>query len=208
MQTVSGKNMRDILVYIVLTLLLVNCHQNSTLSLSDKEHAQIIGIQPFGEFNAHDIPVVINEISIFFRKKVIILNPKPIPERWLDNYVKLYCADSLISELSGLQSGNIVEVIGLTHKPLFTIKDIPPFKPYYDEYIFGLAHEPGNACIISDYKISTIDTTLYNLRLRNAIIHEVGHNMGLSHCQNAECLMSTKNRGNDYCKLCRKKLTK
>ena len=86
--------------------------------------------------------------------------------------------------------------------------------PKSSKVIFGLGLVSGNASIVSDYRLMSTDHNLYNNRLRNVIIHEMGHNLGLMHCSIDTCLMSETNGdlinlnkvGGDFCSVCRKKL--
>jgi archaemetzincin len=88
--------------------------------------------------------------------------------------------------------------------------------PHYDENLFGMGFLPGNSCVISDNRFWINDTSIFNYRLRNVIIHEIGHNAGLAHCPDSKCIMSEMNGdistldkgGNDYCKKCKRKLNR
>ena len=199
------------LIFTTLVILLSNCKKSSIFSLSDTKRKQIIAFVPFADYNVLEITSVINEVSHFYNKKVIILNPVDMPGNFFNPVIKQYSADSLIMLLSKLRNDTIIEIIGLTHKPLFTIKQAKPMD-YFAETIFGMAYQPGNACIVSDFKFRTIDIKIYNQRLRNVIIHETGHNLGLSHCNDDKCIMSENNGDvkildnseNDYCRKCKK----
>jgi archaemetzincin len=72
----------------------------------------------------------------------------------------------------------------------------------------------GNASVVSDYRLQSGDRGLFENRLKKVILHELGHNLGLSHCSVDTCLMSETNgdivklnkTGDYYCKKCRQKL--
>ncbi len=80
--------------------------------------------------------------------------------------------------------------------------------------IFGLGYVSGNACVVSDYRLMSINKELLYNRLRKVIIHEIGHSLGLPHCSIDSCIMSESNgnisilnkSGGDYCIKCRMKL--
>ena len=150
------------------------------------------------------------DIRDFYNKQTIILKPIKIPERLFDNKIHQWSADSLIMLLSKLRNDTITEVVGFTNDAIFTIKKKDRVS-YYDENIFGMGHQPGNVCVVSDWKFGSTYRTLSYLRLRKVTIHEIGHNLGLSHCDNEKCIMSEKN-GNtvnldksesDYCQKCK-----
>lgn len=200
-----------LLIFTTLVILLSNCKKSSILSLSDTKRNQIIAFVPFDDYNVLEITSVINEVSHFYNKKVIILNPVDIPVNFFNPAIQQYSADSLIMLLSKFRNDTIIEIIGLTHKPVFTTKQAKPMD-YFAETIFGMAYQPGNSCIVSDFKFRTTDIKIYNQRLRNVIIHETGHNLGLSHCKDGKCIMSENNGDikildkseNNYCRKCRK----
>lgn len=200
-----------LLIFSALALCSGNCKKSSILSLNSSKK-QIIAFVPLDIYSALEINSVINEVSHFYNKRAIILNRVNIPGQFFNPAIQQYSADSLIMLLSELKNDTIIEIIGLTHKPLFTIKPRKPL-PYFDENIFGMAYQPGNACIVSDYKFRTIDIKTFTQRLRNVIIHEVGHNLDLSHCKEKNCIMSEKweyqtldKSENNYCNKCLNKL--
>lgn len=181
--------------------------------LNGDNQNQIIAFQPLDGYNVQETDSVVKEISLFFNKKVIVLSPIEIPQTFINPIVNQYSSDSIVQFLSRLQNDTIVEIVGLTHKPVFTIKDGKP-GPYFLEDIFGMGYQPGNSCVVSDFKFSTPDISSYNHRLKTVIIHEIGHNMGLPHCNDEKCVMS-ENNGNvlrldksvtEFCAKCSKVL--
>jgi archaemetzincin len=212
---IKNCDMKLISLFLLMAIILSGCKRYSLLSLGDNKRHQIIAFQPFNNYNEENLKNAAASISLFYNKRVIIFKPQNLPEHYFDTIVHQYNADSLLLFLSKLRNESIIEVIGLTHQPIFTLKE-HKISPYYDENIFGIGYYPGNAAVISDYKFSTPDTIIFNRRLKNVIIHEVGHNLGLAHCLNDKCIMSEKNgnivtldiSGDDYCSKCRKVLTK
>jgi archaemetzincin len=151
------------------------------------------------------------KLSGLFKKSIVILPPINIPAAFENKFLHEYSSDSIINILSKLKNETIVEVVGLTHEELYTIKNDAP-SPYFDEHIFGIGFLPGNACVVSDNRFKTRDKNLYLTRIKNVILHEMGHNMGLDHCTNPSCIMNPgsfnmlNNDGSDYCEVCRKRL--
>jgi len=202
--------MKIILSFISLGLL-VACTPSPYLSLKSNKQKQIIAIQPFNNYDESMLNSLVIDIRDFYNKETILLKSIEIPAHFYDTTMKQYSADSLIMFLSKLRNDIITAIVGLTHEPIFIIKK-SNLMSYYDEHLFGYAHQPGNACLVSDFKFNSDYQTLYFKRLRKVIIHEMGHNLGLAHCQNEKCLMSEKNGntinldngGNDYCQKCKK----
>jgi archaemetzincin len=200
-----------LLISAILAIFFSDCKRGSILSLNSTRQKQIIAFQPLDDYSGQEIDSVVKEISRFYNKQVIVLKPIEIPKTFFDTVVKQYSADSILNLLSLLQNDTLIEIVGLTYKPIFTIKDAK-HRPYYDEKIFGLGYQPGNSCVVSYFKFSTPYVTIFNHRLKTVIIHEIGHNLGLGHCEDDKCIMSKNNgsvtnldyySGNDYCAKCR-----
>jgi len=201
--------LKIILSFISLGLL-VACSPSPSLSLKNHKQKQIIALQPFNNYDTLMLIDLAFDIRDFYNKQTIILKPIKIPESFYDNKIHQWSADSLIKLLSKLRNDTITEVVGFTNDAIFTIKKKDRVS-YYDENIFGMGHQPGNVCVVSDWKFGSTYRTLSYLRLRKVTIHEIGHNLGLSHCDNEKCIMSEKN-GNtvnldksesDYCQKCK-----
>lgn len=101
-------------------------------------------------------------------------------------------------------------IIILTEKDLY----IPIFT-----YIFGEAQLNGKLSIVSTCRLHEEFYTShdnYDLLLERTykeILHELGHNFGLLHCVDWDCVMHTSAgieeldvKGNNYCKTCKQKI--
>ena len=111
-------------------------------------------------------------------------------------------------------------VLGITSKDIsMTKRDAKgeiknPKSKYLDWWVFGLGFKPGQNCIISTYRLRNVKTDLYLSRVQKIAIHEIGHNMGLDHCETEECVMqdaveSIKTvdlEGYELCGKCRQKI--
>ena len=86
-------------------------------------------------------------------------------------------------------------------------------------HVFGEAQLNGKFSIVSvcrlyeEFYTSESDSRLVSVRSYKEILHELGHNFGLVHCKDWECVMHVSNsveeidiKGNYYCVSCRKKL--
>jgi archaemetzincin len=205
-------NLSSLLLVLVVGMLFQgSCKRQPVLSLNNATQNQVIALQPLDDYTVPEIDTIIKNISRFYNKKVILLKSISIPGNFFNPTLKQYAADSLIALLSKLQNDTIVEIIGLTHKPLFTIKNAKPL-PYFDEMILGLGYQPGNACIVSDQKLKHVNAQICTDLIKKLIIHEIGHNLGLPHCADEKCIMFKENGDiitllnckGDYCNRCRK----
>ncbi len=57
--------------------------------------------------------------------------------------------------------------------------------------IMGFGYLPGNACVISNYRLGKYPQTQIQLneKLLKVALHELGHNFGLPHCPDEQCIM-------------------
>ena len=208
---------------VVTTLLLIKCHESRTHPVFSRLNRSTIAIQPLDGYSKSDdrLRYLQNEIESYYKTSAVINTPIEIPRSFLLNEMDRPCsADSLLGLLSGLCNDTIVDVIGLTERPIFKSRDT---QMVVNEHlikfpimtgIFGLGYINGNSCIVSSFKLSSPDTNLLFRRIRNVAFHEFGHNLGLAHCLSDTCLMSEQNGdlpnldriSGKYCSECKKKL--
>jgi len=121
-----------------------------------------------------------------------------------------YDANKLLFQLENQFSSDTTKTIGIFNVDLF----IPIFT-----YIFGQAFLGGRSGIASIFRLNNErygiepDKNLLLERTSKEIIHELGHTMGLIHCQVPDCVMRSvtyvedidqKNTG--FCPKCRNEL--
>jgi len=101
------------------------------------------------------------------------------------------------------------KIVGLTEVDISTMKG-----EYPDWGIFGLGNMPGQACVVSTWRLSSRKSQqTFRKRLGKVIVHELGHTFGLDHCPVQGCLMedargqvSTVDREAGFCESCREGL--
>lgn len=82
-------------------------------------------------------------------------------------------------------------------------------------FVFGLAESPGRAAVISTARLHAAgNEALYRSRVFKEAIHELGHTLGLGHCDDPHCVMhfsnslaDTDRKGSRLCRHCRARLS-
>jgi archaemetzincin len=204
-----------IIIFFIFVFLLFACKRSPSI--------RIIAIQPILPYDSATIPVLRDDLTAFFHHPVLILPPIVLPTSFLNQSKgERYSADSIINYLARQASDSITQIVGFTHKDIYTTKRdraghvLSPADRYGVWGIFGLGYCPGKASVLSDYRLWTTDESKYRHRLRIVLLHEVGHNLGLPHCPNPHCIMndanetinSIDNAGDDYCADCRRRLSR
>ena len=217
--------MKILLAILALTALQTNCRKHSIISLNHSNGQKDIALQPLEDYDTDQLTAASKEISTFFNTRVLILAPVKVPGSFYSankNYPGNdgYFADSLVQFLSKFINDTIIKVVGITHRNIYTLKKHTVqlgktrsllYEPYT---IFGIGYIGGSTSVVSDYRSQSVDRGLFENRLKKVILHELGHNLGLSHCPVDSCLMSETNgdigklnkTGGNYCKKCRQKL--
>ena len=95
-----------------------------------------------------------------------------------------YRADSLIKYLISCKTQSSNLVLGLCEKDISV-----SIHNANDWGVFGFGYCPGNTCLVSSFRLKKDSKPDYYTRLKNVVLHEIGHNFGLNHCQDSLCLM-------------------
>jgi archaemetzincin len=140
---------------------------------------KVIVVQPFADFPASSAKEVYKKIRNII-PTVIFYTPISLPRQAYYAPRNRFRADTIIRYLSRLRNQDTV-TIGLTSKDISTRK-----KNITDWGVMGLGLCPGNACVVSTFRLPKQKRSdqLFKLAL-----HELGHTEGLPHCKNKTCFM-------------------
>ena len=204
-------------VYILLTIIIFIISACSNTNTTNKT----VGVINLGKVDKLLNDTVIEAIKTTFGFRVVSLGEKAIPQNYYINIKSpRYRADSIIRHLKTIKPDSIDYVLGLTAFDIsITKRDanrdiLKPTHKYTDWGIFGLGSVSGSSCVISSYRLSTGTKNLFYSRIKKVAIHELGHNLGLPHCKNKNCVMTDAveristidDEGLDLCDDCRRQI--
>lgn len=168
-------------------------------------------VQPLGEVKPEVVERVVHAVGRVFAVKAEAAPAIPLPADAYYAPRKRYRADKLLDFLCFLDIALKGRVIGIAEKDISATKG-----DVYDWGIFGYGMAPGNACVVSVFRLrhGRASGELFLRRLERVALHELGHTFGLLHCDAPGCLMNdargriaTVDDSNGlFCAACRKKL--
>jgi archaemetzincin len=186
------------IISLLFILILFSCESENSYFTNSKK--QTIGIQPLGSVNKAWLNEVRDSMESTYKRTVYILPEIDLPK---SAFVKIkssrYRADSIIRILKRNKPDSLDFIIGITEKDISTTKYEnqskgivkKPERKYSDWGIFGLGFVLGPTCIISTFRLKKgVSESQVRERLRKVVKHEFGHNLGLPHCKDKNCLMT------------------
>ena len=175
-------------------LLFVCIAASCTPSLSSKSDLIIVPIDDVPEALLDSVQRFLAEA---YQISPQVITPVALPENAFVNVKSpRYRADSLLVYLKRICKAEEADfAFGITIHDISTTKrdasgDIkkPEYK-YADWGIMGLAYRPGREAVVSSFRLNP-EYPLFYQRLKKVSIHEFGHNLGLPHCPDKNCVMT------------------
>ena len=143
---------------------------------------QVIYISGLGDFNQSDLEFASKEVTKVFGINCEIIDPvKTTPELYSDNTRKL-------------DKEKCASVLRPSNKTIYITNEY-----FDDENISGISMKNGKLVVASN----TCN------HLKKTVLHELGHTLGMDHCDNNKCVMATRNRmtcNGEFCNNCKTKL--
>ena len=172
-----------------------------------------IDIIPLGEVEKTILETLVPEIKekIPSLDKCNIGRGLEIPDRAYDPDREQFEASKLIEHVSSKHKDGGDKTLAVTEKDLFS-RDL--------NFVFGQARRPGKMALVSMHRLKPEfynrkeDRKLYLERAVKEAVHEIGHTLGLGHCNDRKCVMSFSNsiadvdkKSKSFCERCRKRLS-
>lgn len=122
--------------------------------------------------------------------KIKVEKSVSIPEKAYVVERKQYDASYILDFLSRIPKSD-EKILGLTSVDLCV-------RESHLNFVFGLAHCPGKAAIVSIFRLNPKfygekNEDLFFKRIAKECVHELGHTFGLGHCRSPLCVMNFSN---------------
>lgn len=183
-------------LFCLMLISIIGCTPKNE-SIENKFNSKIVAIQPYENISKNECELIAKTIDSFYHFKSKILPLKQHTKQTFVNVKKpRHRADSIIRIQNRNIPSNVNYILGLTTVDISTTKHdkygniAKPVWKYNDFGVMGLAYRPGKSAIISNFRIKHKNKKIAFTRFKKVVIHELGHNLGLSHCPNEKCVMT------------------
>ncbi len=199
--------------FLLLIFIIIACDQKKQTK---------VGLQPFDQLSNEVLDSIASAINSKYGFEVYKLPQKGLPEiAFTKVKTPRYRADTLLRFLKRNKPDSINYILGLTQQDISTTKRNPdgtikkPAYKYKDWGVFGLGYVSGPSSIVSTYRYKKSNQSLFIERVQKICVHELGHNLGLKHCQSgkpcvmqdaAESIKTIDNVDNILCSSCKRKI--
>jgi len=171
---------------------------------------QTIAIVPIGRVDDQSLKILIDRLPEKFRDAT-----SRIAETTIDVHAFL---NPRSGQYHATKVLNLLETHdeGLKQDRLLGVTDLDLYVPGMN-FVFGEAILPGRVAVISTHRLRGRTDyggeELFPSRVIKEAVHELGHTLGLGHCEQPSCVMhfsnslrDTDRKGEDYCEACLRRL--
>jgi archaemetzincin len=159
-----------------------------------------VQVLPIGEVDPETLKMLVKRLGEIFPTSELLDNV-PIVDSAYDSKRDQYLSDEFLREVKWHAAVNGEKhILGVTNVDLFT---------QGLNFVFGQAELPGQAAVISLNRLNHDSHNVFVSRMYKEAFHELGHTMGLRHCQVINCVMHFSNSLKDtdikderYCNHC------
>lgn len=145
-----------------------------------------IGIYGLGDVEQNELLALGSALEAYYGFETEVIGLIPLPDSAYYPPRNRYKASVILGHLSTVKPESYDKVIGLT------VTDISiTTNSGKDWGVFGLAQINGSSCVVSNFRYREgVSTDLMLDRMGKIGVHEIGHTLGLRHCERDEhCLM-------------------
>jgi len=151
------------------------------VELGEPQTRATVYLVSLGPFDASMLDAIEAGLADELQVEVKRLGRKPLPKSAWYAPRRRFRADIILDHLPTLipDEPDSTRILALTQKDISTTQG-----KFKDWGVFGLGNMPGQAAVVSNYRLKRKAKGPKHLRRRivNTAIHEVGHMLGLAHC--------------------------
>jgi archaemetzincin len=195
-------------LYKIIIVLIILLTSTSYVGLTSK--TKEISIVVIGDFPKNDVVFVQNNLKKFYNCKVNILPRIDVPVECKIKGLSKYSSVKIVKLLNTKFNNTNGKVVALTQLDICTNRRLNG-KTFKNWGVIGLSLLGTKSCVVSNKRMRTN----YYGKLEKVVIHEIGHTLGVPHCNhNKKCVMNdAKGKGSTIdnesiwmCDNCRKKI--
>jgi archaemetzincin len=178
---------------MLATLVLARVVELAALEPTPAHRGEVV-LVALGDVDADLLDAVEHALRERLQVEVRRIGELPLPRSAYYKPRKRWRADVLLDVLLTHIPGAppTTRILGLTASDISTTK-----APHADWGIFGLGYAPGQAAVVSSFRLArkAKDRAQVRARVASTAVHEVGHTFGLQHCTEPRCPMQDAEGG-------------